>query len=610
MKLWYDRKSKDPTYFIQHGIRNGKKTTTKNIFRIGRHSELLAAGHDDPLAYAKEFTKKYNDDFKADKIELSLSVDLSEKVKNFGSASSLSTLRNIGYFYIKSIYDQLGMRDFFSSVSEDRKVTFDLNAINEYLTVMRILHPGSKLDNFNHMDQFYGFQKIEYQHIHRFMKLLADHYDSYIDTLFENSCKIIRRDTSVCYFDCTNFYFEKETEDDDVIDEVTGEVIKGFLKYGVSKEHRPNPIVQMGLFMDKDGIPLSMCMNSGSDNENLCAVPAEEKLLKMFKNKDIIYCSDAGLGYTNTRLFNNAGGRKFVVTQSVKKLSDVLQTAVFNDSDYRYLRDDSPASLGFMQSFDKCAEENRRYYNERICKVIDADRLVDIGLEEFKVLKNGTAKKVKSKGLLKQRVIVTYCRKMAEYQKKVRERQLKRAEEYVRTHDMEDFKKNSNDFRRFIKKVKGEKGSYIVDRTVVENEAKYDGFYAIATNIYDRSVKDILSISEKRYRIEDCFRVMKTNFEGRPVYHYREDKIKAHFLTCFTALLIYRLIEVKLDRAGHHFTVSQILETLKNMNVVSIEDAYYQSAYTGSDCLSALEELFSLKLDRKYYLAKDLNKFI
>ena len=607
MKLWYDRKSKDPMYFVQVGIRNGKKVTTKNIERIGKHSELIKQGYDDPLAYAKEYVDKLNKNIKEEKLDIKLTVDLSEKIKNNGNDVSKSLIKNTGYLYIKSIYDKLGLYEFFDEITKNRKITYNANLINMFLSITRILDPGSKLYNYNSLSYFYGLDNaFTYQHIQRFLSLLADNYDSYIETLFNNSNNIITRDTSVCYFDCTNFYFEKEEEDDDYYDEVTGELISGLLKYGVSKEHRPNPIVQMGLFMDGDGIPLTMCINPGNQNESLCAVPCEEKMLKMFKNKSIIYCSDGGLGYTNTRVFNSFSNRKFIVSQSIKKLSDKYKEAVFNDFDYKYLDNDKKASLEFMKTFDKNNPDNLKYYNTKIYKSFIADSVVDLGLEEYKETSTGKLKKVKSKGTLKQRIIITYDRKMAEYQKAIRERQIERARQYLSKGDLDSLKKNPNDFKRFIKKL--DKSEYKLDENKINEESKYDGFYALATNIFNESVKDILKVSSRRYKIEESFRIMKTNFDGRPIYHYKENKIKAHFLTCFTALLIYRLIEVKLDKTNHHFSTGQIVDTLKNINVLSIEDAYYQATYTGSNCLSSIEELFPLKLDKKYYLTKDLNK--
>ena len=509
---------------------------------------------------------------------------------------------------MKELYSSLGISDFFDKVCSGRKIAFNPNMINMVLTFSRILDSGSKMHTLNNLTGFYGDFDFSHQDILRFMDILEENYDEYLSHLFESSNKVIKRNTNVCYFDCTNFYFEKESEDEDVYDEITGELIKGLLKYGVSKEHRPNPIVQMGLFMDADGIPLSMCINPGNDNESLCAVPTEKKMLKMFENKDIIYCSDAGLGYNDTRLFNDFGGRKFVVTQSIKKLNSILKQAVFNDYDYRFSQDGKPASLETMKTFDRTLKENRNYYDGYIYKSIPVDKLVDLGLFEVKQYKNGKTKKVKSKGNLKQRIIVTYSRKMAEYQKTVRNRQIERAKKILANMDPYNFKKGPNDVTRFIKSDK-EKKNYYLDEARIEEEAKYDGFYAVATNIFDMKETEVLDIQSRRYKIEDCFRVLKTNFSSRPVYHHKESRIKAHFLICYTALLIYRLLEVKLDRNKTHFTTEQIIETLQNMNVVNCSDMYYQACYTGSDVLDSLEQLFDLKLNRKYYQPKTLNKF-
>lgn len=607
MKLNYDRKSKDPTYFIQVGIRNGKKVTTKNVERIGKHSELLKIT-DDPLEYAKQRVKEYNENIKNSKVEYNITVNFDDKVINQGNTVSKSTCKNTGYFYLKELYSSLGISDFFDKVCSGRKIAFNPNMINMVLTFSRILDPGSKMHTLNNLTGFYGDFDFSHQDILRFMDILEENYDEYLSHLFESSNKVIKRNTNVCYLDCTNFYFEKESEDEDVYDEITGELIKGLLKYGVSKEHRPNPIVQMGLFMDADGIPLSMCINPGSDNESLCAVPAEKKMLKMFENKDIIYCSDAGLGYNDTRLFNDFGGRKFVVTQSIKKLNSILKQAVFNDYDYRFSQDGKPASLETMKTFDRTLKENRNYYDGYIYKSIPVDKLVDLGLFEVKQYKNGKTKKVKSKGNLKQRIIVTYSRKMAEYQKTVRNRQIERAKKILANMDPDNFKKGPNDVTRFIKSDK-EKKNYYLDEARIEEEAKYDGFYAVATNIFDMKETEVLDIQSRRYKIEDCFRVLKTNFSSRTVYHHKENRIKAHFLICYTALLIYRLLEVKLDRNKTHFTTEQIIETLQNMNVVNCSDMYYQACYTGSDVLDSLEQLFDLKLNRKYYQPKTLNKF-
>lgn len=427
MKLWYDKKSKDPNYFIQMGIRNGKKTTTKNVARIGRHSELLKIT-DDPLAYAKEQVKKYNEEYQIqNRMSLEIKVDFAEKIKAANAANSKSTLFNIGYFFLQQFYHDLDIGSFFRSATADMKNEFDPNLVNRFLTYSRILHPDSKLGTYQNLDRYYEQPEFDYVHILRTMDILQEHYEDYISHLYNASCRIVKRDTSVCFYDCSNYYFEIESDDDDYADEVTGETIKGLRKYGPSKEHRPNPIVEMGLFMDKDGIPLSMCITSGSDNEQTTAVPLEKQLTKMFKGKKFIYCADAGLGSLNIRNFNSMGGRAFVVTQSIKKLSGALRQAVFNDTGYRLLSTDEPATIQDMKAFDKHSPENKDLYNDRIYKIIPADKAFDLGLYEEKVCKNGTVRKIKSKAIVPQKVIVSFSRKMMEYQRHIRSRQIERA---------------------------------------------------------------------------------------------------------------------------------------------------------------------------------------
>lgn len=613
MKLWYDRKSKDPTYFVQKGIRNGKKVTTKNIARIGKHSELLKIT-DNPIAYAQEQIKKYNEEEKNNNsVAMEVKFNFAEKIKATSTPASSSTNRNIGYFFLQQLYHDLQIGSFFKRISQDSRISFDPNEINRFLTFARILEPGSKLGTYDHLDRYYEQPDFEYVHILRTMDLIQAHFNEYMTHLYTASNSIIKRNTSVCYYDCTNYYFEIEIDDEDYVDEVTGEILKGLRKYGPSKEHRPNPIVEMGLFMDADGIPLSMCVTPGSDNEQTTAIPLEKELTKMFKAQNFIYCADAGLGSLNIRKFNSMGGRAFIVTQSIKKLSDRLKTAVFNDFDYKRLSNDEPVTLEFMKSFDKSNPENKAFYLDHAYKILEADCAVDLGLYELKELKNGKTRRVKSKANLKQKVIITFSRKMMEYQRYIRNRQIERAKKLLKNIDPETYKKGPNDVTRFIKRTSttksGEKAQDVfeLNQKVIDEEEKYDGFYAVATNL-DDPAKDILKISSKRYKIEDCFRVMKTNLAARPVYHQKRERIIAHFMICYTALLIYRLLETKLDRYGTHFTADNIIETLKNMEVVNIEDLCYMSTYTGSEVLTSLNAIYDLGLDKRYYQPKELNK--
>ena len=615
MKLNYDKKSKDPTYFIQMGIRNGKKTTTKNVARIGKHSELLRIT-DDPLAYAKEQVKKYNEEYnEKKKVSLDLKIDFAQKLKASNDIESRSSNSNIGYFFLQQIYHDLKIKSFFDKITADTKIKFDPNLVNRFLTVARIISPDSKLGTSQNLDYFYEKPEFDYVHILRTMDILADHYDEYITHLFKKSCDVIKRDTSVCFYDCSNYYFEIEDNDEDYVDEVTGEIIKGLRKYGISKEHRPNPIVEMGLFMDRDGIPLSMCITSGSDNEQTTAIPLEKKLTEMFNGKKFIYCADAGLGSLNIRNFNSMGGRAFIVTQSIKKLSDVMKKAVFSDIDYQLLSDNSSITLKQMKSFDKTDEKNLRLYNDKAYKIIQADKAFDCGLYEEKICKNGVKRKVKSKTVIPQKIIITFSRKMMEYQRYIRNRQIERAKKILKNLDPDTYKKGPNDVTRFIKRksktTSGEEVTelYEIDQSVIEEEEKYDGFYAIATNL-DDPAKDIIEISSNRYKIEDCFRVLKTNLSARPVFHQKRERIISHFLICYTALLIYRILEKKLNTNNTHFTTENIIETLRNMNVANIEDMCYMSTYTCSQVVTELNAVINLGLDKKYYQPKYLNKKI
>ena len=614
MKLYFDKRLKDPTYYGQQGFRNGKKVTSKNIIKFGKHSELLKIT-DDPEAYVREEIRKWNEEYRSGKVEYTLSADFNQRVPHTNDPASSSTWLNIGYFFLQELMKGLRLRDFFHQKTKDRKITFDCYTISRFLTYARILDPLSKHATWHKLDTYYEQPDFDYQHILRFMDLLEENHDDYLAWLFRQSNTIVKRDTSVLYYDCSNFYFESEQPDEDVVDEVTGEIMKGMRQYGFSKEHRPNPIVEMGLFMDSRGIPITMCLHPGNTSEQLTAIPLEKEVMKMLPDAKFIYCADAGLGSYNIRKFNSMGGRAFIVTQSIKKMSDVLKQSVFNDYDYRLLSNDKPVTIDGMKSFDRFEEENLKLYNDFAYKVVDADKVLDLGLYEDVTLKNGRTMKRKAKDVLKQRIIITFSRKVMEYQRSVRSRQIERAKKLLELKDPEEIKKGPNDVKRFLKRTAKTKSGetavveYILDQDKIAEEEKYDGYYAVATNLQDHA-KDILAVSNKRYQIEECFRIMKTNFDGRPVNHRLQERIKAHFLICYTALLVYRLLEARLDDQGTHVTANDLITTLKNMNVANVHDIEYMALYNGSKALDALTRLTMLPLDRLHYRPKELNSMI
>lgn len=644
MKLWYDKRLSDPMFYGQIGVRNGHKVKSINVKKFGKRSELLKIT-DNPEAYVKEQIRIINEKEKSGQQELTLHLDFNEKINSdlSRSVSPLNT-RNIGYFYLQHIYKKLDVKAFFKNVTENSRISFDPDLVNRFLVYDRILDPGSKLHTFQHKEWYYEEPDLKYQDIMKTMDILQQNYSSYISWLFKKSGKIVKRDTSRCYYDCTNFYFEKESPDDDYTDEVTHEFIPGIRKYGHSKENRPNPIVEMGLFMDRQGIPLSMCIHPGNDSEQITAVPLEKEMIKMFQEADkdsdasFIYVSDGGLGSASIRLFNSMGGRYFIVTQSIKKMSAKLQEAVFNDFDYWLPVTDKSTgkvtsvtvAVESLKSFDKTAKENLELYNSYAYKVINADNLIDLGFTEEKVCKNGKAVTRKVKATLKQQIIIRFSRKMMEYQRTVRNRQIERAKAKLGSLDPDTYKKGQNDVTRFIKKSTTAKdGSEVetefsLDTDRIAEEEKYDGYYAYATNLKIELIEDeadptikkpdlndvlgIVSVASKRDKIEECFRIMKTNFNGRPVYHWKREHIIAHFMICYTALLVYRLLEVKLNEGRFHCTTQDIIETLKHMVVGNVEDLYYQALYGGSTTLTVLNEIFDVQLDLKHYYPKTLNK--
>ena len=614
MKLFYNKNSKDPIYYAQQGIRIGKKTTTRNVKNFGRHSELLKIT-DDPLAYVNEEIRKMNEQYRVGRVDYTFSADFNERVPHTDAHASSSTCLNIGYFFLQDLMKDLQLKDFFREKTKGRKITFDCYTIQRFLTYARILDPLSKYATWHKLDNYYEKPDFDYQHILRFMDLLDENYDDYLAWLYRQSSSIVKRDTSVLYYDCSNFYFECEQPDEDIVDEVTGEVIRGLRQYGISKEHRPNPIVEMGLFLDSRGIPITMCLHPGNTSEQLTAIPLEQEVMKMLPDAKFIYCADAGLSSYNIRKFNSMGGRAFIVTQSIKKLSGTLQKAVFNDYDYRLLSDDSPITVETMKTFDRHDKENLKLYNDTAYKVIEADKALDLGLYEEVTLENGRTVKRKAKGLLKQRIIITFSRKAMEYQRAVRSRQVERAKKLLELKDPEEIKKGPNDVKRFLKRTavteSGEEAvvEYILDESKIAEEEKYDGYYAVATNLSDPA-KEILAVSGKRYQIEECFRTMKTNLDGRPVNHRLAPRIRAHFLLCYTALLVCRLLETLLDDQGTHVTVDELITTLQNMNVANVHDVEYMALYTGSRTLDALTRLTMLPLDRLHYRPKELNSII
>ena len=564
MKLTCAGTKKSPTYYVQKSIRIGNKTTTKTVERLGSIEEIKArCGHQDPIEWAKAYTKK---------------LTLAEKESRQGivlkySASTLidKNVRrscNAGYLFLQDIYYALELDRICAEITTKYKFDYDLNDILSMLVYSRIISPASKISSLENAKRFIEQPKCSLHQVYRALEVIARENDFFQAELYKNSHSVVERKKNILYYDCTNYYFEIEEEDD-------------FRKYGLSKEHRPNPIVQMGLFMDADGIPLSFSVFDGNQNEQPSMTPLEKKIINDFNTSDFIVCTDAGLSSTANRKFNSIQGRGYITTQSIKKLKGFLQDFCLSDDGWFI---PGETKIYKLSELDEEKDSDKVFYKHRW---INEDNL-------------------------EQHLIVTYSIKYRNYQRTIRERQIERAKKYIHKPSSLS-KKKTNDPKRFIEQEYCTSDGEAANRTIVsldqkqiENEAKYDGFYAVCTNL-DYDVSDIIKINHNRWEIEECFRIMKTEFKARPVYLSRKDRITAHFTTCFTALVIYRILEKRLNQK---YTCENIIHTLREMDMLIAPGEGYIPTYTRTDVTDALHEAFGFRTDYQITSQKNMRKIL
>ena len=564
MKLTCSKSKNSCTYYVQKSVRIGNRTTTKPVERLGSIEEIKArCGDQDPIEWAKEYTKKLTLAEKEAKkgilLKLSSSLLIDKNVRNSCNA---------GYLFLQDIYYSLGLDKICKSISEKYKFDYDLNDILSMLVYSRMIAPGSKLSSLESAQRFLEQPKCELHQVYRALEVIAKENDFFQSELYKNSQNVINRNKEVLYYDCTNYYFEIEAEDD-------------FRKYGVSKEHRPNPIVQMGLFMDADGIPLAFSVFDGNQNEQPSMSPLEQKIIKDFDASDFIVCTDAGLSSTANRKFNSIQGRGYVTTQSIKKLKGFLQDFCLDDDGW-YLPGSSKKYR--LSELDEEADYDKVFYKDRW---INEDHL-------------------------EQHLIVTYSIKYHNYQRTIRDCQVERAKKFVESPSKLT-KNRANDPKRFIEQghctLDGEAASKTItslNQAQIDNEEKYDGLYAVCTNLeYD--VAGIIKINQKRWEIEECFRIMKTEFKARPVYLSRKDRITAHFTTCFTALVIYRILEQKLKEK---YTCEELIDTIRSMDMMIAPGEGYIPTYTRTDITDALHDAFGFRTDYQITSQKNMRKIL
>ena len=556
-------------YSIIYNTKINGKRTSKIYENIGNFEKLkLRAGNQDPMEWLKNYVSELNKKQKEDSLPVII-----QKYPNKIIDKNIQVSFNVGYLFLQDIYYKLGLNNICKSITNKYQFKFDLNDILSKLIYSRILFPSSKLKTLELAKKLFEQPNFDYQHIERALPIICNENDFIQSELYKNSKKYLPRNNRILYYDCTNFFFEIECEDD-------------FRKYGKSKENKPNPIVQMGLFMDGDGIPLCCEITPGNTNEQTTLKPLEEKIIKDFELADVVVCTDAGLASKANRKFNNTSNRKFITTQSIKQLKGFLKDEALDlKKGWKLIGSDKTYNIEKLRDDEALIElyKDKTFYKERWIKEDN----------------------------LEQRLIVTYSVKYQEYQKNIRNNQIKRAENLIEKNPQKLGKPKQNDPKRFIEVINttenGEVTSethYSINKAVIEEEAKYDGLYAVCTNLED-DVEDIIKVNHQRWEIEESFRIMKTEFNARPVFHSNEDAIKAHFLICFLSLTIYRYLEKKLD---NKYTVGEIIDTLKNMDLKMDMPEVYSPNYTRTDITDELHKKFEFRTDYEVIKEKNLKK--
>ena len=564
-------KTKNATslYIVKSTYDKNGKRSNKVVKKLGTLA-ALSLTHDDPIAWGKEVARKMTEQEKEERAPITVTYDPTELI-----ATDRSPLYNGGYLFLQKIYYELGLDKICRKISKKYKYEYDLNDILSKLIYGRILFPGSKASTFEDSSRLLEGPEFEQHDIYRALEVLTKENDLIQSELYKNSKEVISRDDRVLYYDCTNFFFEIEEDDE-------------FRKYGVSKEHRPNPIVQMGMFMDADGIPLAFNISPGNTNEQTTLKPLEKQIMRDFGKAQFIVCTDGGLSSLDNRKFNAIQGRAFITTLSLKKVKDFQREWALDPKGWHLADDDRTYDLDEILSD---AQMTDRYYDSLFYK-------------ETLYENDG----------LYERYIVTFSIKYREYMRQLRSKQINRAIKKIENGTVS--RKRDNDPARYIGQcyftddgTVAEHSISEIDTDAIADDAKYDGFYCVSTNLDQRSfdAKSILRINAKRWEIEESFRIMKSDFRSRPVYLRREDRIRAHFLTCFLALYIYRILEKKLQEK---YTTSQILDVLRNMSFMEIPREGYIPAYKKTDISDALHDISGFRTDYEIVTLSNMRKII
>ena len=575
MKLTISKSKNATLYYIQKSYRTDSgKSSTRTVERLGTIEEVKARfGEENTMDAVKEYIKELTLADKGQRRDVVVKLSQNKMIKQNEQNSY-----NGGYLFLQKVYYELGLDKICNKIEKRHKNEYGLNSILSMLLYTRILYPGSKLSSLEDAKNFIEQPKVDIHQVSRALSLLSKESDGIQAAVYKNSLKLGARHDKVIYYDCTNYYFESEEEN-------------GLRQYGRSKENRPNPIVQMGLFTDMDGIPLAFCINPGNTAETTTLKPLEDKLKEDFGLSKVVVCTDGGLASYENRKNDHVGERAFITVQSLKKLEKSLQDWSMETTGWK------------IAEFKDTNETQKADMDKQHDKEYDLSKLDPKEYANMLFYKERWIKVGKKNDQLEQRLIVTFSFKYKEYLQHIREKQIARAQSIIERGVVEKCGKGQNDPKRFIKRdsctVDGELAeytSYSLNQEMIDQEARFDGFYGICTDLEDKAT-DIIKTNGGRWIIEDCFRITKTEFEARPVYLQRDDRIKAHFLTCFLALILYKYLAKKINRAGCHFSANNIISTLKDMNFVSVAGEGYIPTYTRTDLTNNLHGSAGFRTD-------------
>lgn len=575
MKLTISKSKNATLYYVQKSYRTDSgKSSTRTVERLGTIEEVKARfGEENTMDAVKEYIKELTLADKEQRRDVVVKLSQNKMIKQNEQNSY-----NGGYLFLQKVYYELGLDKICNKIEKRHKNEYGLNSILSMLLYTRILYPGSKLSSLEDAKNFIEQPKVDIHQVYRALSLLSKESDGIQAAVYKNSLKLGARHDKVIYYDCTNYYFESEEEN-------------GLRQYGRSKENRPNPIVQMGLFTDMDGIPLAFCINPGNTAETTTLKPLEDKLKEDFGLSKVVVCTDGGLASYENRKNDHVGERAFITVQSLKKLEKSLQDWSMETTGWK------------IAEFKDTNETQKADMDKQHDKEYDLSKLDPKEYANMLFYKERWIKVGKKNDQLEQRLIVTFSFKYKEYLQHIREKQIARAQSIIERGVVEKCGKGQNDPKRFIKRdsctVDGELAeytSYSLNQEMIDQEARFDGFYGICTDLEDKAT-DIIKTNGGRWIIEDCFRITKTEFEARPVYLQRDDRIKAHFLTCFLALILYKYLAKKINRAGCHFSANNIISTLKDMNFVSVAGEGYIPTYTRTDLTNNLHGSAGFRTD-------------